>query len=63
MNVKIQQQVHKSGETENYLTVLLQDDVWVVVGGIQAERMIHDGKEEAQSKFTAEFKLKPSTLY
>ena len=63
MKITIQRQVNKSGETENYLTVLLQDDEWLLVGDIQAERTIHDGKEKAQSEFTAEFKLKPSTLY
>ena len=56
-----QWQVNKIGETGNYLTVSLQDDVCLLVGDIHASRMTHDEKEK-KSEFIADFKLKPSTL-
>ena len=60
MNITMKITIQSSGK---YLNVLLQDDVCVLVVDIQAQRMIHDGKEKAQSEFTSQFKLKPSTLY
>ena len=57
-----QWQVNKIGEIGNYITVSLQDDVFLLVGDIHASRMTHDEKEK-QSEFIADFKLKPSTLY
>ena len=60
MKIIIQRQLNENGETENYfLTVFLQDDVWVLVRNIEPQRMVHDEKENAQSEFMSEFKLKP----
>ena len=60
MKIIIQRQLNENGETENYfLTVFLQDDVWVLVRDIEPQRMVHDEKENAQSEFMSEFKLKP----
>ena len=59
MKIIIQRQLNENGETENYfLTVFLQDDVWVLVRDIEPQRMVHDEKENAQSEFMSEFKLK-----
>ena len=60
MKIIIQRQLNENGETENYfLTVFLQDDAWVLVRNIEPQRMVHDEKENAQSEFMSEFKLKP----
>ena len=60
MKIIIQRQLNENGDTENYfLTVFLQDDVWVLVRDIEPQRMVHDENEKAQSEFTSEFKLKP----
>ena len=60
MKIIIQRQLNENGDTEKYfLTVFLQDDVWVLVRDIEPQRMVHDEKEKAQSEFTSEFKLKP----
>ena len=60
MKITIQRQLNENGETENYfLTVFLQDYVWVLVRNIEPQRMVHDKKEKAQPGFTSEFKLKP----
>ena len=57
MKITIQWQLNENGESENYfLTVFLKDDVWVLVRDIEPQRMVHDEKENAQSKFTSEFK-------
>ena len=63
MKITIQWQLNENGETKNYfLTVFLQDDVWVLVRDIEPQRLVAE-KEKAQSKFTWEFKLKTCTLY
>ena len=60
MKIIIQRQLNENGDTKNYfLTVFLQDDVWVLVRDIEPQRMVYDEKEKAQSEFTSEFKLKP----
>ena len=60
MKIIIQRQLNENGDTKNYfLTVFLQDDVWVLVRDIEPQRMVHDEKEKAQSEFTSAFKLKP----
>ena len=57
MKITIQWQLNEKGESENYfLTVFLKDDVWVLVRDIEPQHMVHDEKENAQSKFTSEFK-------
>ena len=42
---------------------MFQGDVCHLVGDIQVRRITHDEKENIQSAFTADSKLKPSTLY
>ena len=52
MKITIQWQLNENGETENhFLTVFLQDDVWVLVRDIEPQRLVAE-KEKAQSKFT-----------
>ena len=63
VKITIQWQVNESGESNNYLTVLFQGDVCHLVANIQVRRVTHHEKEKIQSEFTADFKLKPSTLY
>ena len=63
VKITIQRQVNESGEPNNYLTVLFQGDLCYQVGDIQARRITHDEKENIQSAFIADSKLKPSTLY
>ena len=46
MKITIKQQVSKSEETENHLTILFQDDVWVLFADIQAQRLTHNEKEK-----------------
>ena len=63
VKIAIQRQVNESWELNDYSTVSVQGDVCHLVGDIKARRITHDGKENIQSKFTADSKLKPSTLH
>ena len=63
MKSTIQRQLNESGEANNYLTGLFQGDICHTLGDIQARRINHNEKENIQSEFTADCKLKPSTLY
>ena len=40
MKITIHWQVNKKGETESYVTVFFQDNVWILAGDIQAQPII-----------------------
>ena len=63
VEITIQRQVNECWELNNYLTVFIQGDVCHLVGDIEVWLITHDEKEKMQSKFTADSKLKLSTLY